>query len=382
VRVLLVVGIAVQTALLTISTYATTIVDFDREIEYTLTRWYPAGRRIQHPHLVRRSGLKGPERFDMAEALPGSPTREPNNVTYDNDPSRPTRDNGIHRGPSRLDEPQRERSYPGSGGDPDESITITLDGDGKSAGKRDTDAELRRDLAAERSRRQQLEAAQRQMQLVQNKTLIESEYANTWNRREELMRQAADKAASYEHVEAERLRGEAAVLAAQLVTLHDGKLQAETEIKRQQQQPIDEYQRRQQYLNQQTAANRRLIEEAGNKFWSSESYRNAAISASGYLVNRGYKSDGSDPRYEKEMRRMMNEGSRSRESGGRYSAPPSRESGLSTNGGYVRGEVVTLTPEQVAIAKATLTPDIIGKGRDPLVVYAQRLAELRREQGY
>jgi hypothetical protein len=219
------------------------------------------------------------------------------------------------------------------------------------------------------------------MQLVQNKTVIESEYANTWNRREELMRQAADKAASYEHVEAERLRGEAAVLAAQLVTLHDGKLQAESEIKRQQQQPVDEYQRRQQYLNQQTTANRRLIEEAGDKFWSSESYRNAAISASGYLVNRGYKSDGSDPRYEKEMRRMMNEGSRSRESGARYSAPPSRDSGLSTNGGYVRGEVVTLTPEQVAIAKATLTPDIIGKGRDPLVVYAQRLAELRREQG-
>jgi hypothetical protein len=127
--------------------------------------------------------------------------------------------------------------------------------------------------------------------------MIESEYANTWNRREELMRQAADKAASYEHVEAEKLRGEAAVLAAQLVTLHDGKLQAESEIKRQQQQPVDEYQRRQQYLNQQTAANRRLIEEAGDKFWSSESYRNAAISASGYLVNRGYKSDGTDPRY-------------------------------------------------------------------------------------
>jgi hypothetical protein len=115
----------------------------------------------------------------MAEALPGSPTREPNNVTYDNDPTRPTRDNSVHRGSSRLDEPLRERSYPGSGGDPDESITITLDGSDKSAGKRDTDAELRRDLAVERSRRQQLEAAQRQMQLVQNKTVIESEYANT-----------------------------------------------------------------------------------------------------------------------------------------------------------------------------------------------------------
>jgi hypothetical protein len=45
------------------------------------------------------------------ETLPGSPTREPNNVSYDNDPTRPTRDNTVHRGASRLDEPSRERSY-------------------------------------------------------------------------------------------------------------------------------------------------------------------------------------------------------------------------------------------------------------------------------
>lgn len=65
----------------------------------------------------------------------------------------------------------------------------------------------------------------------------------------------------------------------------------------------------------------------------------------------------------------------------RPAAPPSRSTPAMN--GAVRTKV-TLTPEEVAIARTTMTPEIIGKNpdgspRDPIAVFAARKLELERE---
>jgi hypothetical protein len=320
----------------------------------------------------------------MAETLPGSPTREPNNVSYDNDPTRPTRDSPVHRGPSRLDEPQRERSYPGSGGDPAESITITLDGDGsaRSAGGSESYNDLKAQLDSERAKRSELERLAQQQLLQTQKAQIEGAYREVYQARESKIAEAARASAEYDHEKSARATADAAYLSSKLLVFEDGKNAAETQIKQQQQQqnPAAD---RERFLATQDPVNADLIRQTNGRFFDDPQFQAKAVATAQFLINaKGLKT--TDPKYRAEMLKAMREdGYRSRESSrSRYSAPPSRPNATNNGIGYSYGDVVHLTPEEISIAKATLTPDVIGKNRDPLVVYAERKRELMREQGH
>jgi hypothetical protein len=306
----------------------------------------------------------------MAEVLPGAPSREPNNARYDSDPTRPTRRNdpltgrGINE-PSRNGNPYHDDAPDG------ENVTVVVDADAgaKSNDGRENYSELRTQLDSERAKRLELERlAQRQL-LQTQRAEIESGYREAYAARESKIAEAAKAAADYDHEKAARATADAAYLSSKLLVFEDGKNAAEQAL-RQQQQPVGEHQRRQQYLNQQSSTNRKLIEQAGDRFWTDEPYRNAAIAASSYLVNRGYKSDGSDPRYEREMRRMMNTSERSRE-GARYAAPPTNAN-VTSYGYQARGgeTVVSLSPKERELARAWFTgPEY--RGVDPELHYAK-----------
>jgi hypothetical protein len=316
------------------------------------------------------------------ETLPGSPTREPNNVSYDNDPTRPTGDNSVHRGSSRLDEPQREHSYPGSGGDPGESITITLDGDGsaRSAGRSEKYNDLKAQLDSERAKRSELERLAQQQLLHTQKAQIEGAYREVYQARESKIAEAARAAADYDHEKSARATADAAYLSSKLLVFEDGKNAAETQIKQQQQNPSAD---RERFLATQDPVNADLIRQTNGRFFDDPQFQSKAVATSQYLINaKGLKT--TDPKYRTEMlKAMRGDGYRSRESSNsRYSAPPSRPNATNDGIGYSYGDAVHLTPEEISIAKATLTPDVIGKNRDPLVVYAERKRELMREQGH
>ena len=59
-------------------------------------------------------------------------------------------------------------------------------------------------------------------------------------------------------------------------------------------------------------------------------------------------------------------------------AAPSRQVQTSPNQPGAHGTPITLTAEERAFARATMTPDIIGKDRNPEVVFAQQKAEMIR----
>lgn len=153
--------------------------------------------------------------------------------------------------------------------------------------------------------------------------------------------------------------------------------------------------RREQWLSQQNPHNAAWIRQHSDKFFGDQGFQRKATAASTYAIEVLGHPVGT-PEYFKHVEEAT--GLRQKDVAVAHAPPPaaapvhsstrtttappvaatpSREVPTSRPG--VQGNRVSLTPDEVAIARATLTPDIIGKDKDPLVVFAQNKAKMMAE---
>lgn len=159
------------------------------------------------------------------------------------------------------------------------------------------------------------------------------------------------------------------------------------------------------FISSQDPANAAWIRANRARFFGDQAFQKKAVAASGKLVHLdGVKTTDSDyieklevelgmrkaPAAEAETtvsrqtetsRQAASETVPARSAPARTAAaPPSRQAPTSSRS----VEKVTLTPEEVAIARQTFTPEIIGKNadgspKDPIQAYAKRKLELQKE---
>lgn len=183
---------------------------------------------------------------------------------------------------------------------------------------------------------------------------------------------------------------------ARIVQLEDGKMAVEEARKsapREQQRPEpNERERREQWLSSQNPHNAAWIRQNYDRFFGDPAFQTKAIAASQFAVNnKGLQIGTSEyltfldqevglkQRAVEESKEQAAPRQEARKSPAapaaapNVSAPPSRTVPTSRPG---QGTPVTLTQDERNHARATLTPDIIGKNpdgsaRDPEVVFAQ-----------
>lgn len=241
---------------------------------------------------------------------------------------------------------------------------------------------------------------------------------NAEKTRDALQVQQAALNADSNWADAAKVNAEIGEVAARIVALKDGKLAAERRAQQQQRESEQQYQQQQQqqqyqpdprtqqddWLAQQDPYNAAWIRQHRDRFFADTDFQRKAVAASGYAINNKGLKVGSveyyqfideavglrqaeQPKQQQQQQQRQEQNaqpdarSAASQTQSRQSpvaaAPPSRTA--TPSGGGKQQVEITLTAAERAHARATLTPDIIGKDKDPEAVFAAHKAKLMAE---